>query len=184
MKNLFPVGMGIMLAIACGAPEERQAHETHISSSATPAPFDARFIDAMTEHHLGAVTMAGEALDSAVHPEIISLATGIIAGQSAEIDSMGTWRAAWYPDLGATGGMGMSMGAMEIAGSREIPWDIRFLDAMISHHEGAIVMAEEALDSTVHPEILSLATGILAAQQEEIIEMRVLRAAWSEPVSR
>jgi len=183
MKNLFPACMGIVLVIACGGAEEQDVPETR-ASAGQAAPFDARFIDAMTEHHLGAVTMAGEALDSAAHPEIISLASGIIEGQSAEIDSMGAWRAAWYPDLGATDGMGMSMGAMEIAGDREIPWDIRFLDAMISHHEGAIVMAEEALDSAVHPEILSLAAGILAAQEEEIVGMRTYRAAWSDSVSQ
>lgn len=184
MKHPHPaVIILIFLVIACGNREEQALPEAQ-SAGNPAAPFDARFIDAMIDHHLGAVEMAEEALDSTTHPEIIDpLAMGIIAGQSAEIDSMRAWRDTWYPGLDATGGMGMSMGAMEIEGTPEIPWDLRFLEAMISHHQGAILMAESALDSAEHEEITMLATGIIAAQQEEIVEMTGFQSAWSAPAA-
>lgn len=155
------------LAVSCGGSEERTVGEAPPPVE-RPAPFDAQFIDAMTDHHYGAVAMAREALDSSSHPGIVSLAEGIIAGQSAEIDSMTAWRERWYPGLEATGGMGMSMGSMEVPVSDGSSWDLRFLEAMISHHQGAIPMAQAALESAEHEELRLLANSIINAQQAEI----------------
>ncbi len=169
-KILLPSFFICILAMSCGGREDPGQPAVQVPDE-QPAPFDARFIDAMTDHHLGAVAMAGEALDSTVQPEIVALAEGIIAGQSIEIDSMAAWRERWYPGLGATGGMGMSMGSMEVAASDGVSWDVRFLQAMISHHQGAIPMAQAALESAEHEELRVLAAGIITAQQEEIVEM-------------
>lgn len=64
-------------------------------NSATGNAFDLMFIDKMTAHHAGAVTMAKEALTKAEHPEIKTLAQQIIAAQQKEIEQMSKWRAAW-----------------------------------------------------------------------------------------
>ena len=47
--------------------------------------FDLMFLDMMTPHHAGAVTMAKEALTKAEHPEIKTLYTQISKAQDAEI---------------------------------------------------------------------------------------------------
>ncbi len=57
--------------------------------------FDLAFIDMMTPHHAGAVTMAKEALTKAEHPEIKSLANQIIKAQDAEIKMMADWKMKW-----------------------------------------------------------------------------------------
>ena len=57
--------------------------------------FDLAFIDMMTPHHAGAVTMAREALTKAEHPEIKSLANQIIKAQEAEIKMMADWKTKW-----------------------------------------------------------------------------------------
>lgn len=57
---------------------------------------EAVFMSLMIRHHEGAVAMAREAVDQAVHPEVKDLATQIIAGQSAEIDQMNRWLQEWY----------------------------------------------------------------------------------------
>ncbi len=57
--------------------------------------FDLAFIDMMTPHHAGAVTMAKEALTKAEHPEIKSLANQIIKAQDAEIKMMADWKTKW-----------------------------------------------------------------------------------------
>jgi len=57
--------------------------------------FDLMFIDKMTQHHQGAVTMAREALTKAEHPEIKKLAQQIIDAQEKEIAQMNKWKAAW-----------------------------------------------------------------------------------------
>lgn len=57
--------------------------------------FDVHFLDMMTPHHQGAVTMAKEALTKAEHPEIKTLANQIIKAQEAEIKMMADWKAKW-----------------------------------------------------------------------------------------
>jgi uncharacterized protein (DUF305 family) len=142
------------------------------------APFDAMFIDGMTEHHQGAITMAEQALAESERPELRDLAEAIIAAQTTEIAQMAEWRQAWYPDLAPTEGMDMGMGDMEVSSDTSIPFDQRFIDAMISHHQGAIDMANEALANAEHEEIKTLAQDIITAQEAEIAQMQAWRSEW------
>lgn len=49
--------------------------------------------------------------------------------------------------------------------------DTSFAKLMIAHHEGAIHMAEFAVQEAINPEVLAFATSILKAQQGEINEL-------------
>ena len=141
-------------------------------------PFDAQFIDSMLEHHRGAVTMAEQALEQAEHEELRTLAEAIIAAQAQEIEQMTAWRTSWYPDLPPTAGMGMSMGEMTISSDESKPFDQRFLEAMISHHQGAIDMAKMAQQMAEHEELKTLADAIIVAQQAEIEQMQSWLKEW------
>jgi uncharacterized protein (DUF305 family) len=147
-------------------------------TAATESPYDARFIDSMIVHHQGAVDMAKDLKNNTQRPELLKLADDIIKAQEAEITQMQDWRKTWYPDLADTGGTGMSMGMMEVAAGDE-PYDLRFIDAMIPHHQGAIDMAEDLKKNTQRPELLKLADDIIKAQTAEIEQMRAWRAVWS-----
>ena len=79
-------------------------------------------------------------------------------------------------DRGNMGGMdhgGMSSKDMA-AMSREMVMpngeysDKAFIDAMVPHHEGAVEMAEVALDEAEHPEIKGVAEDIVSSQRSEI----------------
>lgn len=141
-------------------------------------PFDAQFIDSMIEHHQGAIEMAQQALADAEHEELRTLANAIIAAQTQEIAEMTTWRQGWYPDLATTNGMGMDMGEMTISTDDSKTFDQRFLEAMISHHQGAIEMAQMAQDMAEHTEIKTLADAIIQAQQTEISQMQAWLKDW------
>jgi len=141
-------------------------------------PFDAQFIDSMLEHHQGAVEMAEQVLEEAEHEELRTLAEAIIAAQTQEIEQMTAWRESWYPDLPSTAGMNMSMGEMTISDDASKPFDQRFLEAMISHHQGAIDMAKMAPQMAEHPESKTLADAIIKAQQAEIAQMQSWLQAW------
>jgi len=144
---------------------------------------DLRFIDAMILHHQGAIQMAKEAL-------IKQLAEAIIKAQEKEITQMQQWRKAWYPQAAQTpmawhSGMGhmmpmtntqkQSMMMAANLGIADKNLDGRFIDAMIPHHEGALLMAQEVKNKTKRSEIRKLAHNILTTQKAEIEQMKTLR---------
>jgi uncharacterized protein (DUF305 family) len=49
---------------------------------------------------------------------------------------------------------------------------------MIPHHEGALVMAKDALAKSDRPEIKQLAQAILDSQQREIDQMQQWKKEW------
>lgn len=57
--------------------------------------FDLAFIDMMTPHHAGAITMAKEAQSKAERAEIKTLANQIIKAQESEIKMMADWKSKW-----------------------------------------------------------------------------------------
>jgi uncharacterized protein (DUF305 family) len=145
--------------------------------SAEGQPYDATFIDGMIAHHEGAITMANQALQQAEHQEIKDLAQAIVSAQEQEIGKMKEWRTSWYPDLPETTGMDMDIGPMEVAAG-DTPFDQRFIQAMIPHHEGAIAMARDAQTKAEHQEIKALAEAIITAQDGEIAQMRQWLKDW------
>jgi uncharacterized protein (DUF305 family) len=158
------------------------------------ANYDLRFIDAMRLHHQGAIVMAKEAEQKSQRPEIKQLARNIIIEQEREEkELLGKWRKAWYPqaseELVAYGGEGKSIVPMskeqqkmmmmqEDLGAADAQFDRRFMDAMIVHHEGAIIMAQDALKKSQRPEMKKLAQEIITSQQKEIDQMKQWRQAW------
>ncbi|MEH1894728.1 MAG: DUF305 domain-containing protein [Nostoc sp.] len=155
--------------------------------------FDLRFIDAMIPHHQGAVEMAKEAQVKSKRPEIKKLADNIIKSQNQEITQMKQWRQAWYPKAGdkpmaynsqMSHMMEMSSDQMkgmmmsQDLGAADAEFDLRFINAMIPHHEGAVKMGQDALSKSKRPEIKKLAQEIVKAQEVEIKEMQQWRKAW------
>ena len=57
-------------------------------------------------------------------------------------------------------------------------FDKAFLAEMIVHHQGAVMMAEQALASSKHQEIKDMAQKIIAAQNAEILQMQGWQTSW------
>lgn len=157
------------------------------------ATFDLRFLDGMTPHHQGAVTMAQEALQKSRRPEIKQLAQAIVAAQTKEITQLKAWRAAWYPaasaelvmydaqmkmDMPMTAAMLSNMAMNSNLGAADSQFDLRFINAMITHHQGAVTMAQEALEKSDRPAIKQLAQAIIKNQGQEISQLQQWRKAW------
>jgi len=53
--------------------------------------------------------------------------------------------------------------------------DERFIDAMVPHHQGAVEMAEVALENAEHQEIRNLAEDIVTAQEAEIEQLKRIK---------
>ncbi len=74
-------------------------------------------------------------------------------------------------------GMGSSSGGMASGMLMENGRysDERFIDAMVPHHQGAVEMAEVALENAEHKEIRRLAEDIVSAQKAEIEELKGIK---------
>ncbi|MGV0105508.1 DUF305 domain-containing protein [Nostoc sp. DSM 114160] len=168
-------------------------HSMGMDLGPADANFDLRFIDAMIPHHQGAVEMANVAQQKSKRPEIKKLADNIIKSQNQEITQMKQWRQAWYPKAGdqpmaynSQMGHMMEMSSDQMKtmmmsqdlGAADAEFDLRFINAMIPHHEGAVTMAQDASTKSKRPEIKKLAQEIVKAQDIEIKQMQQWRKAW------
>jgi uncharacterized protein (DUF305 family) len=186
-------------ATTTNASDKQQMHGSGMNHSMAmdlgprDANYDLRFIDGMKPHHQGAIEMAQEAQQKSKRPEIKKLADEIIKAQNKEITQMKQWRTAWYPKAGdklmaydsKMGHMmemssdqkkGMMMN-MDL-GTADKDFDLRFINAMIPHHEGAVTMAQDALQKSQRPEIKKLSQGIIKSQNAEINQMKQWQKTW------
>ena len=53
--------------------------------------------------------------------------------------------------------------------------DERFIDAMVPHHQGAVEMAEVALENAEHEEVRQLAENIVSTQEAEIDQLKRIK---------
>lgn len=142
---------------------------------------DREFLTTMIKHHLGAVAMAREALEKSRRKEIKTFAQQIIDDQSREIATMNAWREQWFNDtaeitIDETMHAGASM--TQDLGKADAQFDLRFLDAMIEHHRGAVSMAQGILATTQREELKNMANAIITAQEKEIQTMINWKLQW------
>lgn len=168
-------------------------HHSALNLGPADKDYDLRFIDTLLFHHGGAIKMGEEAEQKSKRPEIKKLARNVIVAQSRDNKLLQEWRKAWYPKAGDTpvaydsktgktlpisaeqkNGMAMK----ENLGSADAEFDLRFMNALIPHHEGALVIAKDALSKSKRPEVKQLANEIIASQQAEIDQMKQWRKAW------
>ena len=188
-------------ALAQGDPHQHHRHHNHHQAAPAAAPhshdvgpagatYDLRWLDAMVQHHTGALRMS-EFVFNIGSPGVGALANSIWREQAREIKAMGQWRKAWYPEAPAypvalrPGGDPNSMADLERMGAAQIQamqmmgstptkanrvvW---FLEGMIAHHGGALQMAHDALNKSSDTTVRRLAREIIVAQRAEIIELR------------
>jgi uncharacterized protein (DUF305 family) len=157
------------------------------------ANYDLRFVDSMIPHHQGALVMAQEVLEKSKRPELIKFAQSIITEQKKEIAQMQQWRKQWYPKASETPMMWHTEMNHEMAmtpahkesmmmsmslGKADAGFDLRFLDAMIPHHQGAVTMGKDSLQKSKRPELQKLSQNIITSQQSEIDRMTQWRQKW------
>jgi uncharacterized protein (DUF305 family) len=158
------------------------------------ANYDLRFLDSMIPHHQGALVMSQDVLTKSKRPELIKLAKSIITEQKKDIAQMQQWRKQWYPKASTTPIMWHSEMNHEMAmtpkhkesmmmsmslGQADAGFDVRFLDAMIPHHQGAVTMGKDLLVKSKRPEMKKFAQNIIKSQQAEIDLMTKWQKAWA-----
>ncbi|MCR8671496.1 DUF305 domain-containing protein [Agrococcus sp. HG114] len=148
---------------------------------------DVMFLENMIPHHQQAIDMSEIVLaKDGVDERVTDLAERIRAAQQPEIEEMTALLEDWGYDadasaghgghgMGTGGGMMMSeddMEALEAADGAEA--SRLFLEQMIVHHEGAVMMAQSALSMGRDGTVAELAQRMVDDQTAEIAEMRQL----------
>jgi uncharacterized protein (DUF305 family) len=178
---------------ACSSPEEGTSpgHDMPMMSSpASPgqaadgesfSTADVTFAQMMVPHHEQAIEMSDIVLAAdGIDPGVAELAEAIKAAQQPEIDQMNAWLDDWgaasstsgHDGHGSMDGM-MSEGDMAALADADGAEASRlYLEQMIVHHDGAIVMAERELADGRHEGAVAMAEEIIEVQKTEIERMR------------
>jgi uncharacterized protein (DUF305 family) len=132
------------------------------------------FVTGMIPHHQEAVDTAKKVLArGGSTAEVRALATEIISAQETEIAMLKEWHLAWYGEAYTADDSykPMMRDLTQLSGAA---LDKRFLEDMIPHHMGAIMMAQSVRPYITHQEVTDMANAIMTTQTAEIELMRGL----------
>jgi uncharacterized protein (DUF305 family) len=159
---------------------------------------EAGFARDMATHHAQAVEMSFVVRDASTDASLRALAYDIIATQSTQRGVFMGWlqqwhlpqtssvpRMAWMPGhAGMASGGAVLMHGMatvdelaELHEARGREAEILFLQLMIRHHEGGVLMARAVIPLTRRDEVIAMARSIDAGQRAEISLMKEMLAA-------
>ena len=166
MKKLFLVLISALFLSGCA---------TSVQSNSEYSADDINFAEMMIPHHEQAIEMSEIALLNTTNSEVLKLAQQIKDAQSPEIDLMQSWKGVRTSTHAGhmMEGMLSESELSELREAKESEFDALFLQGMIKHHEGAIVMAQEVASSK-NLEVANPSAAIIAAQELEIATMKEL----------
>jgi uncharacterized protein (DUF305 family) len=164
-------------------------HRTPIHRESAPAshmgmmhhaPIDNEFefLSEMIPHHQEAIDTAAIILERSDRPEMKAFAEEIIRVQSAEIEQMQNWLNEWYPGQDPIQPYTPMMRDLNTLQGDAL--DQAFLEDMVGHHMGAVMMAQTLLHRNLaeHESVRSLAEQIVLTQHQEIAQMQTWLQDW------
>ena len=136
------------------------------------------YLTRMIPHHEEAIASAELLLAGTDRAQMEAFARDIIDTQSAEVNQMQTWLAEKYPDREVAVDDEPMM--RDLTGLRGDELDQAFLEDMIGHHMGAVMMSQQLLagDLAELPEVVPFAEQIRDSQHAEIFQMRAWLTDW------
>ncbi len=116
---------------------------------------DLRYINAMIAHHRGAVLLAEQAQNITQRKEIKDLTGDILKNEPVAIQELYDWKKAWYSDTKK-----VRDPIVPKLGIYDEKYELRFLNALIAHHEDGLVMTREVRTKSSRLEILNNADAV------------------------
>ncbi|MET9676812.1 DUF305 domain-containing protein [Streptomyces sp. NPDC006482] len=166
-----------------GEPARRISPEeaARLLPDETPNSADFRYAQMMVVHHRQALTMTELAPQRAGSTQVKKVAERISAAQLPEITAMEGWlknnggpREQSGHDHHSMPGMATEAQLKELRNAKGAAFDTLFLKLMITHHEGAVTMAVEALSEGNNVLVEEMANDVIAQQTSEIYRMKAL----------
>ncbi|MEU4179183.1 DUF305 domain-containing protein [Streptomyces sp. NPDC026589] len=176
-------GPGVVAPGRPGEPARTLSAEEAVKEAGqdTANSADFRYARMMIEHHGQAIVMTGLVPERASADTVKRLADRISAGQKPEIGAMKGWlqknggdRREERHDHATMPGMATDAQLAGLRAAEGNAFDKLFLELMVTHHQGAITMATEALTEGNDVIVEEMASDVVAQQTVEINRMRGL----------
>lgn len=116
---------------------------------------DLRYINAMIAHHRGAMLLATEASAQTQRKEMQDLSAMILKDEPKAIAELYNWKKEWYGDTKE-----VKDPIVSNLGIYDEKFDLRFLNALIAHHEAGLMMTKEVMMKSSRTEILNNADAV------------------------
>ncbi len=178
-KNFLAISLlvvGLIIGTGIGyylTPQYRETmYDKSMDLGAADRLVELRYINAMIAHHRGAMLLAKQA-EQSHRTEIQTLAAAIQKDEPKLIDELYQWKRGWYRDArGVRDPLPINMG------SYDEKLDLRFLNALIAHHEAGILMTQEIRSKSSRKEVLDNADAVENFLKTTLVTLKDWRKAW------
>ncbi len=133
---------------------------------------DLRYINAMISHHRGAILVAKQAEISG-RPEVTALAKEIQANEPKAIAELYAWKKALYGDTKQ-----VVDPIVPNLGTYNDTFDLRFLNAIIAHHQNGLIMTNDIKTKSSRNEILDNANAVDKFLTDTGVMLKEWRKNW------
>jgi uncharacterized protein (DUF305 family) len=126
------------------------------------------YLTRMIPHHEEAIATAGILQRGTGRDDLRAFAASIIRTQTAEVEQMDAWIAAWYP--GRDTRVDYQPMMRDLTGLTGDSLDQAFLEDMIPHHMMAVMMSQQLIvrNLAVHTAVVPFAANIRDTQSAEM----------------
>lgn len=132
-----------------------------------------RFTNGMIAHHMSAIYMLEQVRKESQRSELTGLAEVVIKLDTQGIKDLYALKARQYGDQRPVKNFN------QVAlGAADGNFDLRFLNAMVIHHEEAIAASKEALVKSTDKEVLETAGAVNNLLSENLKQLLSWREAW------
>lgn len=136
---------------------------------------DLRYLNNMIAHHLSAIDMADQALAASSRQEIIELAKIIIETDKRGIEQLYQYKREWYGDTREI----KRYERTELGTADEL-FDLRFINALLAHHQMAIESARDVSQKSTRTDVLNLANEVETSLTSNAKQLSEWRKNWYE----
>lgn len=134
---------------------------------------DLRYLNQMATHHQAAILLAKDVASKTSRDDIKHLALEIQVNEPKLINELYAWKQAWYNDTSK-----VKNPIAPNLGAADETVDLRFLNALIAHHEEGIAMTQEIRTKSSRSEVLDNADAVEDFLKTSLITLRGWREQW------
>ncbi|MFE3143667.1 DUF305 domain-containing protein [Streptomyces scopuliridis] len=182
-KSHADKGAGVVAPGKPGEPAKTLSAEEALKAAPdnTPNSADFTYAQMMIVHHGQALDMTALVPERADSEQVKRLASRIADAQKPEIGMMEAWlknnggaKQHQGHDHGTMPGMATEAQLTQLGAAKGKAFDELFLKLMITHHQGAITMATEALSEGHNIQVEEMANDVISQQTSEMNRMRAM----------